>query len=179
MATSSKLFLTFFIFFAFPIEANVFLTQHKALQRAFPEASLIQRKTVFLTKAQVQGIQKKAKSKLESQIITYYIGKSSQGVVGYAFFETSIVRTLPATFMVVLSTQGKVEFVEILAFDEPKDYLPRQKWLGLFRNKGLGRTLWIKRGIHNITGATLTTLAIIHGVRRTLATFEMITKKRD
>ena len=110
-------------------------------------------------------------------MVTYYVGKSTRGIHGYAFFETHIVRTMPETFMAVVNPDGNLKFVEILAFYEPEDYLPPRRWLDLFRGRKLGDDLWVKRGIRNITGATLTTQAITDGIRRILATFRVAIKK--
>ena len=78
--------------------------------------------------------------------------------------------------MVVVDPSGQVRSVEMLAFYEPEDYLPPQKWLGLFQNKPLNDEMWVKRGIRNVTGATLTTQAITEAVRRSLATWEVALK---
>lgn len=159
--------------------AQVFKTKNEALLQAFPEKDSVARKVLFLTEKQVEEIQKLAKAKLESKIITYYVGSTADSVLGYAFFETSIVRTKPATFMVVVNPDGKVKYIEILAFYEPADYLPTNNWYNLFKEKQLNEDLWPKRGIHNITGATLSVRAITLGVRKILAIFEIAISKEE
>ncbi len=156
-----------------PARAQVFKTQKQALEQAFTECDTVKRNTVFLTDKQVAKIQKKANAKLESKLATYYVGVKSDSVTGYAFFETNIVRTKPETFMVVVNPDGSVRFVEILAFYEPMDYLPTDRWFRLFEGKVLNNELWPKRGIHNISGATLSVRAITLGVRRILATYDI------
>ena len=153
--------------------AQVFKTQQKALQEAFPNSDSIERKTLFLTNEQINQIQRLAKGKLESKIIIFYIGRKADTITGYAFFESNIVRTKPETFMVVLSPNAKVKFVEVLAFYEPFDYLPTSNWFELFANKILNDNLWPKRDIHNITGATLSVQAITQGVRKMLAVYQV------
>lgn len=159
------------------LEAKVFMKQDEALKIAFPEAVSVERKTLFLSPKQIEAIEKLAKSKMEYRVITYYVGRNKKEFMGYAFFESHVVRTMPETFMVVLAAEGTVRSVEMLAFYEPEDYLPPKKWLGLFDNKKLDQELWIKRGIKNITGATLTTQAITDGIRRILATFDIAIKE--
>lgn len=157
--------------------AGVYLTQEQALKLAFPKATAIERRTVFLTEEQVKSIQSVAKAKVESKIVAYYVGKGSKGIEGYAFFETHVVRTMPETFMAVITPDGTLRFVEMLAFYEPEDYVPPRKWLGLFSSKKLDETLWVKRGVRNIAGATLTAQAITQGVRKILAIFEVVVQK--
>lgn len=165
------------MFAASPMAARVLMTQEEALKLAFPSMASVERKTVFLEKGDIEKIQKLAKSKMESEVVTYYVGKSTAGVLGYVFFETHIVRTMPETFMAVVNPDGALKFVEILAFHEPEDYLPAKRWLALFEKKKLDKELWVKRGIRNITGATLTAQAVTGEIRRILAFFEIAIKK--
>ncbi len=162
-----------------PTHAQVFKTQQKALQEAFPNSDLIDRKVLFLTDEQVDQIQKLAKSKLESQIVTFYVGKKADAITGYAFFETNIVRTKPETFIVVLGPNAKIKHVEVLAFYEPFDYLPTSNWFDLFGGKILNSNLWPKRDIHNITGATLSVQAITQGVRKILAVYQVVIEQGE
>ena len=154
-------------------EAQLFLTQEEALAHAFSDSQNIQRKTAFLTQEQVEAIQKLANTKVESQLITYYHDATAGPATTYAFFEKNLVRTKEEILMIVLDAQGRVRFVEILAFYEPLDYLPTSKWLLLFRSALLTPNLWPGRDIHNVTGATLTTQAVTAAVRKTLATFKI------
>ncbi|HWP82912.1 MAG TPA: FMN-binding protein [Bacteroidota bacterium] len=161
------------------LQAQVYLTRDEALKLSFPQAASVGRKTVFLTDRQVEAIQAKAKAKVESRVVTYYVGKVGGKVDGYAFFETHVVRTMPATFMTIIDPDSSVRSVEILAFYEPEDYLPPKRWLELFKAKRLENDLFLKRGVQNIAGATLSAHAIAEGVRRMLATFEIAVPKEE
>ncbi len=151
--------------------AQVYLTKEAALQLYFPNAT-VERKTLFLTEEQVQVIQNSAKAKVTSRVVTYYVGMNNGMPEGYAFFETHVVRTMPAIFMIVVNPDSTVRAVELLAFYEPEDYRPPERWLDLFDGKSSKSDLWLKRGIQNIVGATLSAQSITDGVRRTLALFE-------
>lgn len=159
------------------VPAQVFKSQDLALRQAFPENASLQRKTLFLTDEQINTIQEKAKTKVDSKVVTYYTGVKGDSVLGFAYFESGIVRTKPATYMVVLHPDGEIKYVDILAFYEPLDYLPAPNWLSLFESKVLSTGLWPGRDIHNITGATLTTRAITLGIRKVLAIHGLVTKQ--
>lgn len=159
--------------------AQVFKTQKEALKQAFPDGYTITRKVLFLTDEQVDKIQKLAKSKVESKLVTYYVGSEEDTTVGYAFFETKIVRTKPVTFMLVVNPNGTIRYVDILAFYEPLDYIPTSKWLDLFKAKILNDNLWPRRDIHHITGATLTVQAITQEVRKILAIYQIAIPKEN
>lgn len=157
--------------------SQVFLTKQKALSLFFSDTASIRQRTIFLTDNQVSEIQERAKSRVTSKLVTYYVGRDSTGMVGYAFFETHVVRTMPETILILVDADGSIRTVELLAFFEPEDYKPPDRWLALLEGKSLQSDLWLKRGVHNIVGATLTAEAITANVRRTLATFEVAVPK--
>jgi len=156
--------------------SQAFLTKESALEAHFPN-SKIERKTAFLSENDVEKIQETAKSRVQSRVITYYVGKDGDGKAGYAFFDTHIVRTMPATIMIVLNRDSTVRAVELLAFYEPEDYKPSEPWLGQFAGKSLKSDLWLKRGIRNIVGATLSAQSITDAVRVMLAVYQTAVPK--
>jgi hypothetical protein len=159
--------------------SQVYLTKDEALAQHFPGASSIDRKTVFLTDRLVDSIQARAKSKVESKVVTYYVGRKGKEILGYAFLETSVVKTMPETFIVVIDPGGNLTAVEMLAFYEPEDYLPPKRWLAQFEGKTIQSDLWLKRGIQNIVGATLSAQSITEGVRKILALYETAIPKEQ
>ena len=66
------------------------------------------------------------------------------------------------------------ERVELLAFFEPPDYEPPARWLNQFKGRRLNDDLYLKRGLRNISGATLTAQSFADGVRRALAVFPYV-----
>ncbi|MFI5345870.1 MAG: FMN-binding protein [Elusimicrobiota bacterium] len=154
--------------------AKVLLTQKEALALAFPEGVRVERRTAFLTDAQASAVEKDSGSKLDSKVWTYYVGTSTKGVVGTAYFESHKVRTMNETFMVAVDPDATVRFVEILSFAEPDEYQAPKKWLGQFAGKPLNDELLVRRGLRNITGASITSEAVTRGVRRVLAVHRVI-----
>jgi hypothetical protein len=155
---------------------TVFLAKDEALALAFPGAERIEDRVVILTDEQKAQIEKLARAPLESQLWTVYVGWKGGEVQGYAIIDTHVVRTLPETFMVVLEPSGTVRRVDILAFHEPPDYLPTERWVGQFKGRALDDDLKLNAGIQGITGATLSATAMTAGVRRALALFAVVVK---
>jgi hypothetical protein len=155
-------------------QARVLLSQDAALRKAFPAAQRVERKTLFLTDAQARRIQERAQARVDSLIVTYYEGMGASESLGRAFFETRIVRTMPVTFMTVVDPGGALRFVEVLAFHEPDDYLPRPAWLALYARRRLSDGLRLRRDIPNVTGASLTCHTINDGVRVSLAIDDLL-----
>jgi len=149
---------------------KVFLTQDEALRLAFPPGVTVERRTAFLTDAQIAEVQKLARCESAPEaLIAYYVGSKGGQTVGTAYFDTHVVRTLPETIMVLVDPAGKVVRIEVLSFLEPEDYLPLPRWYAQFADRPLNDELSLKRGIHPVTGATLTASATTEAVRRVLA----------
>ena len=168
---TSTLFVS--VLFVVSVAAQVRMTKEDALSQYFPDA-VIERRTTFLTQEQVERIQQQARARVESRILTYYVARRNDGVVGTAFFETQTIRTMPATYVAVIDPDSSVRAVEILAFHEPDDYAPPGRWLAQFGGKSHRDDLFLKRGVQNIAGATLTAQALSDGVRRLLTSYEIV-----
>jgi hypothetical protein len=89
-------------------DAVVFYARDEALHLAFPDAEKVEARDFFLTAEQRVEIERRAKSKVESDLVTVYVGHREGRITGYAFIDTHQVRTLPETFMVVLDPKGQV-----------------------------------------------------------------------
>jgi hypothetical protein len=156
------------------VAAKAFYSKQEALALAFPEGEKVETRTFFLTEDQRQRISALANTALETKLATVYVGQKADQVVGYAFIETTVVRTLPETFLIVVSPTGVVEKLFVLAFYEPEEYLPSDRWLRQFDQKTLSPELQLRRDIHGIAGATLTARSVTSGVRKVLALFHVL-----
>ena len=151
------------------LQATVFYTQKEALALAFPEADRVEKETYILTSEELESIQKSARSRLTSRLVTLYTAWQGGERIGFAHIDVHTVRTKPEGFLVVLDGEGHVEQVVVLAFYEPLDYLPPQRWYDLFMGRSLEDKLRLGRDVDAITGATLSARAATEGVRRMLA----------
>lgn len=157
-----------------PARGTVFYARDEALRLAFPDAERAEARDFFLTAAQRTEIERRAQAPLDSDLLTVYLGYRHGAVAGYAIFDTHVVRTLPETFLVVLTPEGAVSATYLLAFYEPPEYVPAQRWLRQFDGKRVGDDLRIGHGIAGITGSTLTSYAVAGGIRRALAIYAVL-----
>lgn len=157
--------------------AKVFYAKEEAIRAAFPEADAIEKQTFFLTDDQKKQVETLARTPLDSKLVTLYIGKRGQKLLGYATIDVHTVRTLPEAILVVLSPEGRVASTLILAFYEPLDYLPNERWLKQFDQARLTPDLRVGGKIAGITGATLTTRAMTESVRKVLALYQVLIAK--
>jgi hypothetical protein len=155
--------------------AGVLHSKDEAFALAFPESTVVEPVTAFLTDAQVAAVRHRTGVAMESQLFTYYVGRKGTDVLGYAVIETHIVRTLPETFLVLLTPGGTIDRVILLAFYEPPEYLPPQRWLEQFAGRDLERSGWrLGRDLHGISGATLTARAVPQALRKILVLYELV-----
>lgn len=157
-----------------PADAKVYASKKEALTAAFPDADRIDSRTVVLTDEQVRAIESRAHTPLDSKLVTIHTGVKGGTPLGYAFIDLHVVRTFPEAFLVVITPEGAIRSLRVLAFYEPREYLPSQRWLAQFDGRSLSDDLRLRRGIHGITGATLSARAVTGGVRRALALYEVL-----
>lgn len=158
---------------AAPAAARVLLTVDEALALAFPGAA-IERRTVFLTDEQMVRAAELAGQRPASAIVHPYVATHDGELVGTAYFDSHVVRTLAETVMVAVDAEGRVGRVEVLSFDEPPDYLPREAWYRQFDGRPLDAELELRRAIRPVAGATLTARATTDAARRVLALHRVI-----
>ncbi|KAA0249909.1 FMN-binding protein [Acidobacteria bacterium ACD] len=150
--------------------AAVYETREKALARAFPPPARVERTTSYLTPEQKAAAEKAAEAPVESAVVTRYPALAPAGShLGTAYFDQHVVRTQPEVLMVVVAPDRTLRSVDVLAFAEPEDYLPREGWLRRIPGKRAEDGLFVGRALSHVTGATLTTRAIAAAVRRVLA----------
>jgi Na+-translocating ferredoxin:NAD+ oxidoreductase RnfG subunit len=160
-------------------QGKVFFSRDEALGLAFPDADEVTSKTFVLNDAQVEEIEKLAKSKLESKLIQIHTGRRGGEVIGYAMIDIHNVRTLPEAFMVIMSPAGEVQSLRVLAFHEPLEYKPTDRWYRQFDDKSIDSPLRLGGDVHGVVGATLSARATTRGVRKALAFFEVLIQKES
>ena len=155
---------------------KVFMGREEALEHVFPDAENILKRNIFLNNEQVEEIESMAKTKLHSKLYVFYEGKKGSETLGYAVIDTHHLRTKTETVIIVINPDGTLKLTEILAFFEPSEYMPSKSWLQLYQNRHLDDSLWLGRGIPNITGATITSNALMKSIRSILAIYQVAVK---
>jgi Na+-translocating ferredoxin:NAD+ oxidoreductase RnfG subunit len=154
--------------------ANVYASKDEALREAFPDAERIEEKSYVLTADQAAAIAERAKAPLERRIWTLYSAYRGSTLLGSAVIDVRNVRTLPEALLIVIAPDGSVRSLRVLAFHEPTEYQPSERWLAQMDGKRLGPELHLKRAIHTIAGATLSSQAVTRSVRTALALYQVL-----
>ncbi len=157
-----------------PAHAAVYASKDQALREAFPDADRIGEQSYVLTPEQVAAIETSAKAPLERKIWTLYTAHRGNALLGSAVIDVRNVRTLPEALLIVIAPDGSIRSLRVLAFHEPTEYQPSERWLAQMDGKRLGPDLHLKRAIHTIAGATLSSQAVTRSVRTALALYQVV-----
>ena len=137
--------------------------------------------SVYLSEAERNSLNKLSGDKKGRSILHPYRayaapteeGKAHGPLLGTAWFDTHRVRTLRETIMIVVDPSDKVKRIEVLAFAEPKGYLPKPKWFAQFVGKSLNPGLKLARDIRGVSGVSMSCRAATSAVRRCLASHQI------
>lgn len=167
MKTILLLFLSFTLSFAQVLGDPVALTQH-----AF-NAKSVESQNIILSEEQTQQLSKASMQKIETKLYRLYIAKNDAKIVGYGVLLNKKVRTKTAIALYLIGTDTKIKSIEIVAFNEPMEYLPTKTWLDGFDNKNAANTLRLNQDIPTVSGATLSARAITDGARIALSLIDI------
>ncbi len=183
MKTKSKFAVSFFAILLMLLAAGegagkIFFSKKEALELAFGEQARVEILSLFLTDGQIEEIQRQAKVKIDSALFSFYVGKQGEKLLGYAAIETHTVRTRPETLLIVLSPEGELRRIEVLAFHEPPEYQPPARWFEQLYQRPLA-ALDFNAEVQGISGATLSSRSALDSARKVLAVFQVAVKRGE
>jgi len=167
------------ILFVILIFINTLNAKEKAnveqiLKEIFPN-STIEVKNIILSKEQVEKVEKLSGMKIDTRLISWYFVKNQNNIIKYAYVDSHIVRTHQEVVLYVINPDGKIDFIKIIAFGEPLEYMPDENWLKLFKGKEFGKdAIRLRKDIPNMTASTLTSRAITDNTRKVLAIWQIL-----
>jgi hypothetical protein len=151
----------------------VYASQAEALADAFPDAERIERRSFALSQAQAAEVERMTGAPLESRLVSLHTAYRGDALQGHAWIDVHVVRTHPEALLVVLTADGSVRSVRVLAFYEPTEYQPPERWLAQFAGERADAPAEHQR-VHAVAGATLSSRAATRGVRRALALYRVL-----
>jgi hypothetical protein len=159
------------LFGAFPAALYGQLSLDEALRAAFPAPATIERRTAFLRAEELEAARTQAGQDVPvtQRIVTYYLARDNGNPIGVAYFDSHRVRTLNEVIMIIVTPRDRIRTIEVLRFAEPPEYHASAPWLQQFKDQALTEKLSLKGAITNLSGATLTSNAIVRAARRVLA----------
>jgi hypothetical protein len=132
----------------------------QVVRALFPGADRVEPRDVILTDEMVARIERLARARVRERLVTFYVARAGGTVKGYAVIHGHVVRTKRETFAIAFEPDGRIRRITILAFLEPEEYKPPERWLAQLEGKGPGDRLAVGQDLAPITGATLTARGI-------------------
>lgn len=142
-------------------------------QKAFNAKEVVS-ENIILTDAQLSQLSKTSQQKIDTKLYRIYVAKNGTQTVGYGVLINKKVRTKTAIALYLIGMDNKIKSIEIVAFNEPMEYLPSATWLNVFDQKSSENTLKLNQDIPTTTGATLSARAITDGARTALALLDVV-----
>lgn len=173
------LVLLFSISWDMPLCAEQYLSNQEALKLCFPSATRFETEIVRFTPEQVKRIERKANVKARNVGNRIYKVFEDSKFLGVMFIDYVLGKHELIDYAVAVTTEGKCRQIEILEYRESHGYeVRRENWREQFKDKDAESALRLHEDIYNISGATISCRNITEGVRRVLATYEVVVRPR-
>ena len=156
-----------------PTWAATYLSIEQAQQAIFPQAKM-EKLELQLTPEQRKAIEKTSGVKVRA--LRLNVWKVEGG--GWLFVDEVIGKHEFITFALGLNAHGSVKQLEVMDYRENYgDEVRRPEWRQQFAGKTGKAKLKLDEDIKSISGATLSCRHITEGVKRLLATYELVLNK--
>lgn len=147
----------------------------ESLKKIFGDSIVVSHMTLYFSPDEQKQILERAKTRWPADSISMYICASGTSTLSFGFVDDVKGKTQLITYLVALTPKGDVADVDVLAYREAYGgEITYETFRKQFRGKTVNDGLTPGREIKNISGATISVRAITYGVRRILATFDII-----
>jgi hypothetical protein len=171
-----QLSLYLLILLALPLSASLLISPIDAMHQSYGTDSKIIKENVLLTKAKVEKIEQDAKVKLDEKIIRIFTASKNGETLGFGILVNRKVRSKNAVVLYMISADSLLKSIEIIAFNEPMEYIPSKNWMLQFENVKTDKMLRVAKEIPTITGATMSARSIVDGSRVAFALYNEMLK---
>lgn len=155
--------------------AEQYLTVRETRELCFPAATRFEVQEIGLSSDQADAIAKRSGVKVRKREVQFQFAYAGEKQVGVLIVDQVIGKHDLIDYAVALCPEGKVLQVEILEYRERYGSEIRSpKWREQFAGKGPGARLKLNEDIYNISGATISCRHVSEGIKRLLATYELV-----
>ena len=157
--------------------AERYLSPAEVQRVCFPQADEFEAQTIRLTEAQSKAVEQKSGAKVRERESRIWLAKKGTNLLGTLILDHVFGKHEVIEYAVAVSPEGNVLQVEILEYREHYGgEIQNAKWRGQFKGKTAASKLKLNEDIYNISGATISCRNVTDGVRRVLATFELVVR---
>jgi len=170
-----KIFILYILVSLSLLQAKVLISPIEAMKENFATDASISKKNILLNKKRFTTVQENAKVKLDTKIYRIYTAKKGDTTLGYGVLINRKVRSKNAVVLYFIS-KNILQGIEVIAFNEPHEYLPSKSWKEQFQNISTETMLRLNREIPSISGATLSARSVTDGSRLAFALYNELLK---
>jgi Na+-translocating ferredoxin:NAD+ oxidoreductase RnfG subunit len=159
--------------------AERYLTVAEARKLCFPAADRFEEQTIRFTEPQKKAIQKQSGIKVRNLGHRVHLARQGTNLLGLLVVDHVLGKHEIIDYAVAISSTGTVAQVEILEYRESHGMEIRgEKWREQFKGKSSAAKLRLNDDIYNISGATISCRNVTEGVKRVLATYDVVLRPR-
>jgi Na+-translocating ferredoxin:NAD+ oxidoreductase RnfG subunit len=159
----------------FNTRAERYLTVDEARKLCFPTADQFEEQTIRFTAEQKKAIQKQSGEKVRNLGNRIHIARQGTNVLGVLVVDHVLGKHEIIDYAIAISPTGTVAQVEILEYRESHGMeIRNEKWRDQFKGKSSEAKLRLNDDIYNISGATISCRNVAEGIKRVLATYELV-----
>lgn len=157
-----------------PEAVKVYYTEEEALAKVFAKADSLWADRWSPTPEEKSDLEGKLGWELSEEVFVIHRAREGDRDLGYAVITEEQGRFKPITFIVQVSTGGRVEMVLVMVYRESRgDGVKRQRFLKQFRKKDVDDHLRLNRDLVGVSGATMSSRALAAGVKKVLAVIDL------
>ncbi|MDT8338349.1 MAG: FMN-binding protein [Sulfurimonas sp.] len=171
-----QLLLYLLIFFSLPLSAKMLISPVDAMQQNYGAKNKVSEENILLTGAQAKKIQEASQVKLGTKIFKVFKAEQNGKTLGYGILINRKIRSKNGVVLYLISPESVLKGIEVIAFNEPMEYVPSKKWMSQFENVDTKMPLSLSKDIPTITGATLSAKSFLDGSRVAFALYNEILK---
>jgi Na+-translocating ferredoxin:NAD+ oxidoreductase RnfG subunit len=174
---TNLLLATFWLAGAGVALAEHYLSMADAQKICFPNADKFETQQLRLSADQIRTIEQKSGVKVRKTEVRFTVAQKNGNTIGVLMVDHVVGKHELIDYAVAISPEGKVLQVEILEYREHYGgEIRHAKWREQFKGKTAASKLKLNEDIYNISGATISCRNVTDGVRRVLATYEVVVR---
>jgi len=160
--------------------AEVLLTKVQALRAAFPACDRALEVRRLLAPEEKRTLDATLHRELGEKGFLVYVGLRGEAIDGFAVITNEIGKTEPITMIVAVEPDGRVRRCAVMVYRESHGGEVRsRRFLSQLEGRRLGDPIEIHRDVIHVSGATLSSIALCDGTRKSLALLEQLCLRRD
>ena len=160
------------------LNAKLLINPFDALHAVYGNDVKIEKKNVLLSIDKAKVVYKQAGMPKGKKIFRTFKVKRGDKIIAYAILISRMVRSKDAAILYMISPDGVIESVEVIAFNEPPEFTPSKQYISQFKGKTDQDTLRVGKDIPTVTGATMGARNVTDGARLSLAVFDMLFREK-